>query len=129
MLAALAAVLVALGFLCAAAYLALLDVFSPATAALLTGLGAIVLALLILAAGRAALRPGARRRRAAESAEAGPGDAATGAGELAGALGERLATIARANPKATLFASLVAGFAVGVSPRLRKALIDLLLPK
>ncbi|MCW5772081.1 MAG: hypothetical protein KIT16_10635 [Rhodospirillaceae bacterium] len=126
LLAALAALLVALGFLCAAAYLALLDVFSPSTSALLTGLGAIMLAGLIVVGARATTARKAPHPPAAASEATGDGMAA-GAAELGGALGAQLGAFAKANPKATLLASLAAGFAVGLSPKLRKALADLLL--
>lgn len=128
--AALLVVAAALVFLLGAAYLALLDVVSPPLAALVTGLGALLLAVLIVIAGRALAR-GKRtpaRRRASET-DADSVGMEKQAAELAGMLGADIASLARTHTRSTLAVSLVAGFAVGASPRLRKALLDIVAPR
>ena len=84
-LAATLVVIAALGFLCYAAYLALLEIASPPLAALGAGLGALAFAILIVLVGRLpgrARRNRARRRDTDEDA----GDARRLAGELGGTL-------------------------------------------
>lgn len=112
----------ALGFFAYAAYLALLGALSPPLAALVTGAGAVLVAILILAAARVLTR--ARR------APVGPcgGDRAAAerlAGEIGGTLGVELGALTRSHKGPVLAASLLAGVAVGASPRLRGLLLDL----
>jgi hypothetical protein len=129
--AALLVVAAALVFLLGAAYLALLEVASPPLAALATGLGALVFAVSIVIAGRALSR-GRRapaRRRASGSEDEDLGGYEKQASELAGMLGVDIASLARTHTRSTLAVSLVAGFAVGASPRLRKALLDIVAPR
>ena len=128
--AALLVVAGALVFLLGAAYLALLDVVSPPLAALATGLGALTFAGLIVVAGRAFARgKRAPQRQRASTANADTGGMEQQAAELAGLLGADIASLARTHTRSTLAVSLVAGFAVGVSPRLRKALLDIVAPR
>jgi hypothetical protein len=120
----------ALGFLCGAAYLALLDLVSPPLAALATGLGALVLAVLIVQIARLWSRgKGASGRRRRARSERGEGSAEETAAEIGGILGAQLAALTRSHTRSTLAVSLLAGFAVGASPRLRKVLLDLVLPR
>jgi hypothetical protein len=118
----------ALGYLAYAAYLALLGVLSPPLAALTTGAGAILVAFLIVALARVLTRPKrarARRRDGADEADA----AERLAGEIGGKLGEQIGALTRAHKGPVLAASLLAGVAVGASPRLRGALLDLMQPR
>ncbi len=108
-------VIIAAGFLCFAAYLALLDHFSAPAAALVTAGSALFLALLVILVGRAIaalIRSRARR-------------SGGWAGELGGVLGAAFAARAAAHPHSTLIASLLSGFALGASPDLRHVLRDL----
>jgi hypothetical protein len=124
-LAATLVVVAALGFLCGAAYLALLEVTTPALAALGTGMGALLFAVLIVMAGRLL----AHGKRAKPQRSEAAGDAQRLAGELGGIIGVQLGAATRAHAPTVLAASLLAGFAVGASPRLRKLLLDLVLPR
>jgi hypothetical protein len=124
-LAATLVVIAALGFLCGAAYLALREVAAPWLAALATGVGALLFAVLIVMAGRLLARGTRVRARPCE----GPGDAQRLAGELGGILGVELGAATRAHAPTVLMVSLLAGVAVGASPRLRKLLLDLVLPR
>lgn len=125
---ALLVIVAALGFLAYAAYLALLGVFSPPLAALATGAGAILAAFLIVALTRVLTRPGrasARRRERADDTLS----AERLAGEIGGKFGEQLGALTRTHKGTVLAASLLAGVAVGASPRLRGALMNLVLPR
>ena len=51
------------------------------------------------------------------------------AAELAGMIGADIASLARTHTRSTLAVSLAAGFAVGASPRLRRALLDIVAPR
>ena len=129
--AALLVVAAALVFLFGAAYLALLDVVSPPLAALATGLGALVFAFSIVVGGRALSRGKRARslRRAGSDDDESAGGVEKQAAEIAGILGVEIASLARTHTKSTLAVSLAAGFAVGASPRLRKALLDIVSPR
>jgi hypothetical protein len=129
LLAATILVLAALGFLGYAAYLALLGAVSPPLAALITGIGAVVLAGLIVIVGSSLFRGRRARPRPRDSGAGGEDGAGRMAGELGGALAAQLGTLTRSHSGPVLAASLAAGFAVGVSPRLRKVLLDLMLPR
>jgi len=107
----------AIGFACAAIDLALSPYLSPPLAALGAAGAALVLALLILALGRWLARP----RRSDGAAEAGALAAALGA-----LLGKEGGAFAAAHPRGTVVGSLVAGFAVGADPSLRRVLRGLL---
>ncbi len=110
--------LAGIGFLCFALYLALLQYLSPPLAALATAGAMFVLAALIILAGRAIGTMIKSRRRSRDERLA-----TAVLGEL---LGHEFSTRAASHPHATLFASLLAGFAVGASPNLRRILRDLL---
>lgn len=110
--------LAAFGFLCAGVYLELAARTSPGSAALLTGAALLLLAVLTGLAGALLLR----RRATAEPT--------TDPMLLAAAAGEALAGTTQAwlrglGPRG-LGVALAAGFAVGFSPRLRRALARLL---
>lgn len=110
--------LAGIGFLCLALYLSLLQYLLPPGAALATAGAAFVVAALLVLAGRVIGTMTKSRRRPRDE-----GMATAALGEL---FGREFSTRAAAHPHATLFASLLAGFAVGVSPDLRRLLRDLL---
>lgn len=107
----------AVAFLCGAIDLALARVASPALAALGAAGGALVIAAAVALAARFL----ARRRAGAAALQAD-----RIAAELGALLGKEATSFAAAHPKGTVLASLLAGFAVGADPALRRALRDLL---
>jgi hypothetical protein len=109
--------LAGIGFLCFALYLALLQYLLPPMAALATAGAMFVLAVLIFLVGRAMSAMAKSRRRSRDESLS-----TAALGEL---LGHEFSTHAAAHPHTTLFASLLAGFAVGASPDLRHFLRDL----
>lgn len=121
-------VVAALGFLAYGAYLALLGALSPPLAALATGAGALFAAFLIVAAARFATRPARAAAGRRDSAEDGFSPERL-AGEIGGKLGEQLGAVTRSHKGPVLAASLLAGVAVGASPKLRGLLLGLLLPR
>jgi hypothetical protein len=125
-LAALLAVVAAIVFFLFAGYQALLEVAPPPLAALGTGLVALAAAVLLVAVGRAAVR-GARPP--APQGEQNAGSIEHAAAEMGGLAGAQMASLARANPLSAMAVSLLAGFAVGLSPRLRKTLLDIARPR
>lgn len=126
LLAAAIVIVAGVAFLCGALYLALLAVATPPIAALATGLAAFAIALLILLAGYIfSSRPHAAAKRRQGG---GTGSQRPLAMELGGLAGDEFAAFARKHPAAAASVSLLAGFAVGFSPSLRKALRDLLGP-
>lgn len=111
-------VIAAVGFVCAAIYLALVPILAPPVAALATAGAALLIAGLIMLTGRLlARRP---------AAVAGAADANRLAAEIGTALGGEAASLASTHPRGTLVGSLLLGFAVGASPKLRSTLRDLL---
>jgi small-conductance mechanosensitive channel len=132
LLLAVAAALAATGFLIAALYLVLDErLTSTAAAALVGGLLLVVALVLLLVANR-----GIRRACRAEAVGAGgsrqrPGDAERSspselAASLGAVVGDETVKWTRAHPFSALAAALVAGIAVGVSPRLRSELEQLM---
>ncbi len=112
--------LAALGFLCAGLYLTLASAMSPAWAASLTGLSLLLLAALAGLIGSLALR---RPPRKAAARNSDPMILAAAAGEaLAGSTQAALRGVGLRG----LGIALVAGFAIGFSPSLRRALVRLL---
>ena len=111
----------ALGFLSAALYLALIGPFGAAMAALVTG-GVLVAiaALLLLAIKLFVLRP---LRAPAPSAQPDGPAAAAKLGEM---LGEEGGLLVKRHPGAAMLAALAAGFVVGSSPKTRSRLANLL---
>ena len=103
----------AIGFLFDALYLYLADFVSPVNAALLTALSGLLFALIVLGLGRLAVAMRARRKD----------DVALLFGAL---LGKEFFGLADARPATRILVALAAGFAIGLSPRLRKILSGLL---
>ena len=122
-LIALIAAVVAIGYFAFALYLLLLTFVVPPAAALLTGLLVLLTALLLIAIARAATKPRRRRRESSPSLEA-----AEDAAGLGSELGRKIRGLADAHASGGLLAALVAGFAVGVSPKLRAFLQAILKP-
>ena len=122
-LIALIAAVVAIGYFAFALYLLLLTFVVPPAAALLTGLLVLLTALLLIAIARAATKPRRRRRESSPSLEA-----AEDAAGLGSELGRKIRGLADAHTSGGLIAALVAGFAVGVSPKLRAFLQAILKP-
>ena len=117
----LVAACMAIGYFAYALYQFLAEYVSPAWASLSTGLLLLVLGGLVVGATQiGGKKP--RRFRGGESDAAR--EARESASELGGELGRRLQGIVEAHQSG----SLIAGFAVGVSPRLREFLTDILKP-
>ena len=127
MFAAIASLIGAL-FLCGAVYLALSEIIHPPLAALVTGIiiivfsAAAITVLRVLSGGSKATSSSSGRecranKRLNENATAA---------EFGNLLGKQIQEMASAHPPETVIASLVAGFAVGSSPGLRKYLGDLI---
>ena len=104
--------------LVAALYLWLATLVSPALAATLSALAAFAAAGLIAVIGRALGRGGAKRHTAGPVAPPGLAAAALAGSEIGAAGSEWM----RANSPKLVVAALAAGFVVGLSPRLRRAL-------
>jgi hypothetical protein len=117
---------VAVAFLAYAVYLALLSVLVPPAAAAITGVVVIAGAGLLLAIVRAIVRP--RRRPRGRDGSFPSLEECETAAEVGSDLGRKLRGIAGANSGGGLLAALVAGFAVGVSPKLRAFLQAILKP-
>lgn len=111
----------ATGYFAFALFLYLEEHMLPAWAALLTGL-----ILLLLAAILAAATQMTGRRSRIPPEGLGPRDTRENAAEMGGEIGRRLAGFASTHKKGSMLAALIAGFAVGVSPRLREFLLDIL---
>jgi len=111
----------AVGFLSAALYLALIEPLGAAKAALVTG-GVLVAiaALLLLAIKLLVFRP--RRSPGASAQPDGPATAA----KLGEMLGEEGGLLIKRHPGTAMLTALVAGFVVGCSPKTRAKLLSLL---
>lgn len=110
------------GFLVGALYLNLATYAGPTGAALITGVLCLAVGGIVLLIGWLVLRSAARR----DGRDRKPTDAAGLALALGEALGGDLQTLAKNHRFAMIGAALVAGFAVGVSPKLRRSLRSLL---
>lgn len=124
---ALLAAMTGLGFLFAALYLALTRVLDADAAALATGMAAFLVALVVLLIAKSAARPAARRHRLATARPVAAVDVPPGSAEAAAAeVGELLAGKGRemlhTHAKGATATALLAGLALGISPRLRRAL-------
>lgn len=133
LLLAVAVALIATGFLSAALYLALDERLGSTAAAALVGglLLAVTLALLLIAnqgirrtcragaSGACAVRTASTRQRPGDAEHGSPSELAASLGAL---VGDETVKWTRKHPFSALAAALVAGIAVGVSPRLRDEL-------
>ena len=118
-----------LGFLSAAAYSALAETLQPAAAAAIVGAGCLVLAILLLQVARAVTRPKARPAPAASDSAAPAGAPKGTAGaefEEAARLGAAVAPLIKRNWKTATLGAFATGLVLGVSPRARRALSDLI---
>jgi hypothetical protein len=126
LLIGLVAGVIALAFFSYAIYLGFLNLLVPPAAAAVTGLVVIAIAVLLVAIVRLAIRPRRRRRRRSEIPSL---EECETAAEMGSELGRKIRGIAAANASGGLLASLVAGFAVGASPKLRAFLQAILKPE
>ncbi|WP_440997425.1 hypothetical protein [Arhodomonas sp. SL1] len=112
-----------LGFFAYAAYTALALITPPAVAAALVGLLCLFVTALLLLVVRSVVHPPPRRPSAsAPGAEGRPQDT-----ELAALLGRQAGSFVRSNFREAAGVAFVSGLILGVSPRARRALRDLLL--
>ena len=93
----------------------------PAAAAILTGIIVLLAAILLAVATRSIGGARRRRREAAPSLEA-----CEDAADLGSEIGRRIRGLTEAHASGGLLAALVAGFAIGMSPRLRAFLKSIL---
>ena len=110
-----------------AVYLALLQTFTPAIAALLTGIGALLFCVLIVLLGNWFARMQTAPHHAKRSSQYYVANEA--AVELGRLLGNQLYCLTQSEAQGATVAALVAGFAVGASPRLRSFLEEILKSK
>ena len=115
-------VLTGSGFLVAALYLNLATYAGPTRAALVTGVLCLAVGCIVLLIGWLVLRSATR----SDGRDRKPTDAAGLALALGEAVGGDLQSLAKNHRYAMIGAALAAGFAVGVSPKLRRALRSLL---
>jgi hypothetical protein len=122
LLIALVAAVTAVAFFAYALYLVLLNIVVPPAAAALTGLLILLFAIVLIQATRG--RPRMRRKR-----EGAPSpEAWENAAQVGGELGRKIRGLTEAHASGGLLAALLAGFAMGVSPKLRAFLQSLLKP-
>lgn len=121
-LIALIASVVAIAYFAYGLFLFLLDLVVAPAAAALTGILVLLIALLLIAAMRAATR---RRRGRGRN---GSPEVWEDAAEIGGELGRKLRGLTQEHASGGLLAALVAGFAVGMSPKLRSFLRSILKP-
>jgi hypothetical protein len=101
-------------------YLALADTVGPALALLLASGVPLLVGISALIAVPLLMQPPSSRRPYADSEEF--------LGELGNLAGSKLHSLIGAKPRQAAMASLLAGFAAGASPDLRRALLKLLKP-
>jgi len=117
----LVAAVIAVGYFALALFLFASSHMSPPLAAIATGFLILLLAAFLALAARA----GSGRRRRFSERQSNRAARETAA-ELGGELGRRLLGLADSHRTGSLVAALIAGFAVGVSPKLREFLLDVL---
>ena len=122
LLITLIAAVIALVYFAYALFLVLLNVVVPPAAAVLTGVIILLAALLLVAATRTRSRSG-RKREPSPTLEG-----FENAAELGSELGRKLRGLTGSEASGGLLAALVAGFAVGMSPKLRAFLQSILKP-
>ena len=120
LLVMLIAAVIAIGYFAFALYLFASNYMAPPLAAAATGILVLLLAAFLALATR--VGPGRRPLSEGQSNRAARETAA----QLGGELGRRLFGFADSHRTGSLVAALVAGFAVGVSPKLREFLLDVL---
>lgn len=113
--------LMAVAFLSAALYLALIEPLGAPLAALATGGVLTVAGALILLS----VRRSVSRWPSPPNASA-PTDGRAAAGKLGEMLGEEAGMWTKQHPGAAMLAAMLAGFVVGSSPKIRSKLTDLL---
>jgi len=116
----------AAGFLCAALYLYLATLMSPAGAAALTGFAALAVMGVLLITGRLAVMKPASRLPATSVAAAPALDETQLAQAISTLLGTELGKTFQDHPKSAAAVSLAAGLALGISPSLRGLLLGLI---
>ena len=114
----LVAAAIAAGYFAHAIYLLFASVVTPPAAAALTGVSVLVIAVLLVSL----VRLSGPRRRSRESRAVSRDEDH----DLAGDLARKLKTLGEAQSSGTLLATLIAGFAVGLSPKLRAFLESVL---
>ena len=113
-------------FLCVALYSGLSIVLTPPWAALSAAGILLLLSLVIILLGSAIARAVARNAARERARKSNASATAKLGGELGRLLGESAFKFITDSPARVLIGALVAGFAVGASPRLRSFLQDLL---
>lgn len=106
---------IAVAFFGYSVYLALLNVLIAPAAAAITGVVVLAGAAVLMLVLRAVLRPRRRRRSSAVPSL----EECESAAEIGSELGRKIRGIAGTHASGGLLASLVAGFAIGASPKLR----------
>ena len=122
LLIAVIAAIIALGYFVYALFLVLLNAVVAPAAAVLTGIIVLLVAILLVAATQGRSRRG--RKRAGSPSLEGFESAA----ELGGELARKVRSLIGSEAGGGLLASLVAGFAIGMSPKLRAFLQSILKP-
>lgn len=122
LLIGLVAGVIAIAFFAYAVYLELLNVLVAPAAAAITGVVVLAVALVLMAVMRAVFRPRRRRRRA----DIPSLEECENAADIGSELGRKIRGLAGASTGGGLLAALAAGFAVGISPKLRAFLQSLL---
>jgi membrane protein implicated in regulation of membrane protease activity len=117
LLIALVAIMIAVGYFIYALYLWLAMYLVPPAAAVVSGLIVLVLAAVLALIARMFMRGSKRRDRDYASMSA-----AETAAELGSLFGDKVQGFAQLNKSTSLLTALAAGFAVGVSPKLRSLL-------
>ncbi len=118
--------LVAFCFLAFALYFALLDVTTQAAAAGITGGIATVIAVIAFLVARSVMQGPAPKPRAAGAAPSNASGDPEFAAQIGQLLGDEAAGWTRTHPYGAVGIALAAGFAVGMSPELRRTLRGLL---
>lgn len=114
---------IAIAFFAYAVYLALLNVLVSPAAAAITGVVVLAAALVLMGLVRVLFRP---RRRRVRIADIPTLEECENAADVGSELGRRIRGLAGASTGGGLLAALLAGFAVGISPKLRTFLQSLL---
>jgi hypothetical protein len=117
LLIALVAAVVALGYFAFALYLLLVLYLVPPAAAVVSGLIVLVVALIMVMIARALLPGSGRRER-----HAAPLSAMENAAEVGSLFSDKMQDFADTHRGTTMMVALIAGFAVGFSPKLRGTL-------